>query len=782
MQPALMLLATTQPTPTPPLLDRDDELAALRDAVHGRGPGLAVVTAGPGCGRTTLLHAALADVPAGVRVLSATATHAERDQPLGLVTALLGAPVPDLSAALRDSASPVVVAVDDLHHADEPSIAALLPLRHLDHVRVVVTDGGTDFPHRAGLTAGPHRRVVPRPLPTGPDDPAGGNPTLLDALAQDGGAVGPVTRRALLDCLRRQDPAVFEVACGLAVLGEHGTPDALGALTARHPGQVADLLVLLDSAGLLRDGRLRLPGADGIVLGGLSPEEAAGWHERAARLLHDRGADALDVARRCIAADRPVGGVRLLRAAAAAARALGDHDAEIACLRLALRSRTPGGTPRRPTRTTGEHAPRPGPVSLADDLRVALGDAQWRVNPAAAARTLLPLAGRVHALPVLRTHWWQGGTAPADPTGLDHRAAVELALCRDFVLGRPEPVPSPEWVLQGRRADSPPEALVTALLALHRAGDRERFAHWSAVLAEEGRRDVTLLALLDCVRAHDAWSRGDVATTLAAARAGLDRLPLEGWGVVAGFPLAMLVRAATARDEHDAAAAALAIPVPDGLYASAFGPAYRQARGHHHLATGRPLAALDDFQAGEGRTADWYLDVAAARLLLDQPEAARVLLRGRSAPDARTRGVTARLLARAVPPAGRGALLAEAVRELEPAGDRRELAHALADLSRERRAHGLLAEARYLARRARQEARAGGFAVPAAVGSRPRTGDGPLTAAERGVAELAVAGHSNREIGRRLCITVSTVEQHLTRIYRKLDVTRRDELPGALAG
>ncbi len=34
----------------------------------------------------------------------------------------------------------------------------------------------------------------------------------------------------------------------------------------------------------------------------------------------------------------------------------------------------------------------------------------------------------------------------------------------------------------------------------------------------------------------------------------------------------------------------------------------------------------------------------------------------------------------------------------------------------------------------------------------------------------------NREIAARLFITVSTVEQHLTRVYRKLGVTRRLDL------
>lgn len=57
-----------------------------------------------------------------------------------------------------------------------------------------------------------------------------------------------------------------------------------------------------------------------------------------------------------------------------------------------------------------------------------------------------------------------------------------------------------------------------------------------------------------------------------------------------------------------------------------------------------------------------------------------------------------------------------------------------------------------------------------------------LTEAESRVAVLAAHGNTNREIAARLYVTVSTVEQHLTRIYRKLKVNRRRELPTRLAG
>ena len=47
---------------------------------------------------------------------------------------------------------------------------------------------------------------------------------------------------------------------------------------------------------------------------------------------------------------------------------------------------------------------------------------------------------------------------------------------------------------------------------------------------------------------------------------------------------------------------------------------------------------------------------------------------------------------------------------------------------------------------------------------------------------MATTGLSNREIAEALFLTRRTVEMHLTGAYRKLDVSGRAELSGALAG
>jgi DNA-binding CsgD family transcriptional regulator len=51
-----------------------------------------------------------------------------------------------------------------------------------------------------------------------------------------------------------------------------------------------------------------------------------------------------------------------------------------------------------------------------------------------------------------------------------------------------------------------------------------------------------------------------------------------------------------------------------------------------------------------------------------------------------------------------------------------------------------------------------------------------LTRTESQISALVAGGRSNREIAAELFISVSTVEAHLTRIYRKLGLRRRTEL------
>jgi DNA-binding CsgD family transcriptional regulator len=160
----------------------------------------------------------------------------------------------------------------------------------------------------------------------------------------------------------------------------------------------------------------------------------------------------------------------------------------------------------------------------------------------------------------------------------------------------------------------------------------------------------------------------------------------------------------------------------------------------------------------------------------------------------RATGVALRAQALVGPQAERRTTLERALEVLGPSQARLEHARVLVDLGATLRATRQRAAAREplllaltlarrcgalsLERRARSEL--------AAVGLRPGTaapsGADSLTPSERRVVELAAAGGTNREIAQTLFVTEKTVETHLARAFRKLDITSRRQLPDVLAG
>lgn len=137
--------------------------------------------------------------------------------------------------------------------------------------------------------------------------------------------------------------------------------------------------------------------------------------------------------------------------------------------------------------------------------------------------------------------------------------------------------------------------------------------------------------------------------------------------------------------------------------------------------------------------------------------------------------------------------LRQAVVVLEPTPSRREHTLALIDLGSALRRSGERREAReYLAAGLDMAQRCGAGRLAGlahdelrVAGAKPRrlqfSGADSLTAAERRVADMAAEGLANREIAETLFLSTRTVENHLSRVYRKLDITSRSGLGEALS-
>jgi DNA-binding CsgD family transcriptional regulator len=352
----------------------------------------------------------------------------------------------------------------------------------------------------------------------------------------------------------------------------------------------------------------------------------------------------------------------------------------------------------------------------------------------------------------------------------------------------------------------------------------------------------TWRAALAAIHSMIDLRQGDLAAAELHAHDALTKISAKAWGVGIGLPLSSMIMSTTAQGRTDDAAIYLEIPVPDAMFDTLFGLHYLQARGRYRLAVGDPGGALADFTAcGELMTrweidrpavVPWRTEAAQALIALGRSdEAARRLgeQRARLAEhDPRTCGVVLRLLAVISPVDQRPPLLARSVQLLQELGDRYETTLAIVDLGEAYRTVGDRDRAATANRRAvrlakrcgavpllerlREAAVDDGPAGPVAVeppvrsvgllpavlplvspAERPLDSfaleeAGPpvdevsldeLSEAELRVAELAAEGHSNREIAQQLFITVSTVEQHLTRIYRKLHV-RRTDLPSVI--
>ena len=742
------------------------------------GGGAVLLVSGPvGTGKTTHLQAmAVRARQRGTPCFLTSASADERSRPFGVFDRLSEAmsaagirdPIPGpgrdghrdwfaimdrLCAAVHEFAGgrPAVVGIDDIHFADEPSQRCLTSLiRRIDGsgVVLVLTESSSYERDMADLRAG----MLPLPfcyrVRLGQLTPAeiaerlaerfghppeaalvsfcaettGGHPLLLDALIEDRAtAPGPDAdepgvnfRQAVLRILHRCAPETAAVARSMAVLGDYATPALIAEFGGVDLTMVRERLRELNEIGLLGSEGFGHRHIRSMVLASIPLPNLPDLRSRAAELLHASGAPAVAVAENLIAAHD--GGkadwrVTILREAARQAMAAGDVDLAVNSLRWAVASSS-------------------GAAQRAQAGALA-AEAQWHADPSRAARHLVELSQAARAgqlagpdtLIVVNQLLWWGGFAEADELmRLAHPEAGDSCLAQLWTFfwearlgrdngadrGRPAASPlaesgplaaatyltsaatltcdatmpdRPDQMLLGLRAGAPFTPALYALVRLVQTGRSDEAIAWcDRLLKEDWIAQVAMRrVMIRTIQAVTALRSGASCTALRGIREVLDAVPPAAWGVVAGLPLSVAVRAATDVGDAQSARRYLAEPVPAAMFDTPFVLPYLQAYGQYHLAMGHRQSALANFESCTDLMAKWgaVAPAAAAEDRAEQPDPAD------------------------------------------------------ADV---------------------------------------------LTRAEQRVAELAAAGNTNRQIAENLFITVSTVEQHLTKIYRKLNVRSRSGL------
>lgn len=757
-----------------------------------RGDGRAVlVTGSPGTGKSGLLRAFAQEAGrTGALVLNASASPAETDLPSGVVGQLLSGAGPDaerhlrargpaagrgtsareergddpavLHEALRELASdiPVVILVDDVHHMDEASARCLLYVcGRLATSRILLVMSGAPQPCSRPPLSLPlaellrHPRCEAVPLTTLDSD------GVADFLAAtSGGAMELPTARRLAPDWHRFTGGNLRLLRGL--LDDHRACEPV-----RPSRPVAGTAFRRGVTGCLRGaGAPAVSAARGLaVLAEAStltllarlletPERAVGpcLDELDAIGLLDGGRLRHEGVRAAVLEE--LSAEESHRLHTAAGRMLYENGAEPASVaRHLVAADTAGGLPgpawaaevlaeaARHTMSCG------GARQAADFLRAAhraggheeaglltmLARAEWESDPAAVIRHL----------PDLERSLGAGAGAATDTEG-----AVGLLLWHGRPAGAARALPEPHgpgW----------PGAPAEALAYVYPGTGTGPFPHGAPGTGREPaegaaeQRDEAAERVLESI-VYDHAPPAPVAAVLSALLHTGETGRVARWcELLAGGDR---TRATPARRAVAAAASAV-VHGRAGEHDLAAGHAGRAlsllSPGAWGVAIGMPLSA-----AVLAATRRGAYEEAAARLRVPVPAAMF-----------RTRAGLHYLLAR-------GHYQLAVGRPEAALGD----FHACRDL---------------LAGWRLEPQGAAGWSTPAAVALRALRGDDTapgdpiagLTDAERRVAVLAAGGCTNRAIAARLYVTTSTVEQHLTRIYRKLRVKSRRDLAELVA-
>jgi DNA-binding CsgD family transcriptional regulator len=650
---------------------------------------------------------------------------------------------------------------------------------------------------------------------------------------------GRAFSQAVRAFLHRWDAPLREVAGALAVLGAHGMGELVGRLVEIESDVVEEVVDILTNAGLLAQGRFRHPNAEAAALDSLSPALRARLHVRAAELKHQRAATVAEVAAHLVAAGEISGewSIPVLREAAEQAALTDDVRFATRCLELAG-SLCADPDERRSiqrslARITWRINPSAASSHLASLRQSALegtldhGDSVavmrhslWNGDRETFTKAFDVLTGAPDALDsrseaeMRLAHQWYFGPAPGGEEvagthpGSDPWNHTASTLAQVWTHGVGDATTAcAERILQNcRLGDTTLEALSTAIIALAHHDRTEQAERWCTSLSDEAKRRgaVTWQAMLDSVWAGVVLRRGEVSNAADRARAALRLLGAQSWGVSISLPLTTLLLAETAAGAFDEAAKTLRHPVPHAMFRTVGGLRYLRARGHYYLATNRVLAAVSDFHEVQRLMSKmdvdlpalvpWRTDLAEANLRLGNPTTARELAKQQldraGEDDAYSRGSSLRVLAFVSEPTERPALLGQAVRYFKESGDRLELTRTLRAVNQIQKRRGDLAPVKGIRMLPDKKpaaavlpngATARAVVATAHVAVSEPADSAVLSEAELRVAQLAALGRTNRQIGSSLFITVSTVEQHLTRVYRKLGVRGRSDLPAELA-
>ncbi len=652
----------------------------------------------------------------------------------------------------------------------------------------------------------------------------------------------PSYRRAVARCLERGTPAARQVAQAAAVLSLSGIAvDGLEPTLARmlDSDESARDWALADlRAGGLIDARnqFRHEAARSVVLDGIAPERFEELNARALQVHLSEGVSSRNLAKHVVLVGRVRSRWEVDVLLDASDQALGCDDAEeaLANLRVAeagsadplQRHRIAAGLVRVWLRTDprvvqGELGPLVEAFAdgVLDDVDAstllrALGwngevdkiaELVERSGEGDSTQLGLPFVTACQTLvsryptirPVVEAMRGRlgppGAGAPEQPSPLAADAAL-LGVPNDEDVG----AGAVRFLAEAPLTDSTIDRIELALSTAAAHGlAAQVLQRCDELLAESDRRGArTWTATLLARRADIAFRLGDLVAAHHLAEQSIGALPSRAWGVGVCEPVATAVCSAVGLGDHAAASLRLETPVPNSVYQSRVGLHYLQAKGRYYEVTGQLAAALGEFRFCASLAKDWELDspsvvpwrteMARVHLRLGEADRARELLDDElartSGADLRTRGTAMMLRAEAGDVFSRSRLLEQAVEFLRRCGDRFLLQRALFALEQTgstgppiRVGPDVGTEVSPEPVRPRQPP-----AVPPRDDIAAARTRRVLTECELRVAELAARGRSNREISREAYITVSTVEQHLTKIYRKLAISGRGELAARL--